>query len=228
MKLFVIDENNEVVVNQPWIKLIPEFKAIFTHFRSNSKSSSQSYTKANKVLAYIYFMVDFSSPLKTWNEVDRKVEAMRYTSLTEAEVKLKVVQDALDYYYSLLIANCRPLKTYHSLLKTAEAMDKYFETLNFDSVDKQGKLKYTPNQAVDNAGKMNKFYDELYKLETRVTTELEQNSGIRGKSTFGDKELQYASDKLKGKEARWDETTGDIPEGPQMVDISKILNKEKE
>jgi hypothetical protein len=228
MKLFIIDENNEVVVNQPWVKLIPEFKAIFTYFRSKSNSGSQSYAKANKVLAYIYFMVDFSSPLKTWNEDDRKVEAMRYTSLTADDVKLKVVQDALDYYYSLLIANCRPLKTYHSLLKTAEAMDKYFETLNFDSVDKQGKLKYTPNQAVDNAGKMNKFYDELYKLETRVTTELEQNSGIRGKSTFGDKELQYASDKLKGKEARWDETTGDIPEGPQMKDISELLKPKED
>lgn len=223
MKLFLIDENNEVVVNQPWIKLIPEFKAVFSYFRSKSKSTSQSYSKANKVLAYIYFMADFSSPLKTWNEEDKKKEALRYTSLTEEDLKPKVVQDALAYYKFMLIECCRPYKTYQAALKAMESMDNYLETVNFDDKDKQGKLLYTPNQLVDNLAKTNKAYDEIYKLEKRVETELEQNTGIRGKATMSDREIKFANTKAGIEDTSWDESGTNMPEGPNMVDIAEVL-----
>lgn len=227
MKLFTVDENNEVVVNAPWIKLIPEFKNVYSQAKVMKKGGNyQVY--ANKQMAFIYFMLDFSSPLKTWNEEDKQKEALRYCSLTEADVRTETMKKALAYYEFLQIEACRPIKTYRALQLTADAMDEYFASINFKEVDKQGKLKYTPNQAVDNAAKMNKFYDEMHKLSIRISTELEQNTGIRGKSTMGDKEIAYANEKLKGLQDKWDETTGNVPEGPTMMDIHEILTKEEE
>lgn len=224
MTLFTIDDNNEVVVNAPWIKLIPEFQAVFKHFGGRVDRPG----KGVKVLAYIYFMLDFSSPLKTWNEADKKKEALRYCSITEDDVKLPVVKAALAYYEELQYECCRPLKTFRSAQKAMESMDTFLENVDFDARDKQGKLLFTPTQYADMVSKVNKVYDEIYKLEKRVETELEQNSGIRGKrSTMSDREIRYANTKSAIDQETWDETSGDVPTGPNYVDIADILKVKK-
>lgn len=225
MKLFTIDDNNEVLVNAAWIKLIPEFKAVFTHFGGRPDRPG----KATKVLAYIYFILDFSSPLKTWNDEDKKKEALRYCSITEEDVKLPVVKKALTYYEELQYECCRPLKTYRSAQKAMESMDTFLENVDFDARDKQGKLLFTPTQYADMMAKVNKVYDEIYKLEKRVETELEQNAGIRGKkSVMSDREIRYANTKGSVGDSSWDETTGDVPTGPNYVDIADLLKPKDE
>lgn len=223
MKLFVI-EDNEVEINAPWIKLIPEFSRLFAV--KGKKLAFNRNTYAKKQLAYIYFMLDFSSPLKNWNVDDKKKEALRYTSLTEEDVKGEAFVEAYSYYERFQFECCRPLKTYNAGLKAMEAMDSYLETVNFDSRDKMGKLLYTPNQLVDNLSKVNKAYDELAKLEKRVETELAQNTGIRGKSFMSEREVKFGNNKTMRSEEEWDETGTNIPTGPEMVDLSELLNDE--
>lgn len=164
-------------------------------------------------------MLDFSSPLKNWNEADRTKEALRYCDLTEADIKAPVLKEAMEYYEKLQTECCRPLKTYRAALKGMEAMDNYFDNINFTDVDKMGKLKFTPNQFIDNLAKTNKAYDELRKLETRVYTELEENTGIRGKAVMSDREIKYAKSKAILDSTEWNENYGDIPEGPKMIEI---------
>jgi hypothetical protein len=229
MKLFEINEDNEVVINAPWVDLIPQFKALRTLVtKQDSRANLQKKNaKLKKLYAYIYFMFDFASPLKTWNEQDRHKESLKYTTLTELDIKGKELQDAIAHYKMLQIECCRPLKTYRAAMKGMEAMDEYFEAINFHEVDKQGKLLFTPNQFIDNVTKANKAYDELYKLEKRVEMELTQSTGIRGKSVMSDREVKYAN--LKGyKEEEWNETTGDIPEGPKLLDLGSLIKTEED
>lgn len=226
MKLFTVDENNEVKLNVPWIGLIPEFKELFR--AADKKIRYDRVTKGKKVLAYVYFMLDFTSPLRDWNKDEKHLEALRYTDLTPEDVKDPKVQAALKIYEELQLKACRPLKTFKALHQTADAMDEYFSSINFNEVDKQGKLKYTPNQAVDNAAKMNKFYDELAKLAKRIEIELEQNTGIRGQAELGDKEKMAAGDTSSAQtEGDWNEDSPDASTSINWVDMTEALNKHR-
>lgn len=223
MKLFKVDENGEVQPNLEWIQLIPAFKSLFKN--ANGKVEwKEGRTKGRKYLGYIYFMLDFTSPIRDYNEDERHLEALRFTNLSEDEAKLPKLKEALDEYKKIQLEACRSLRSFRAATKILDKMDQYMEKVDFDEVDKQGKLKYTINQAAANVTLLNKTYDELNKLEKRVETDLAQNTGIRGKSSMSDKELRYGSSKTERSEAEWDESGTNLPEGPTLIDISEKLN----
>ncbi len=222
MKLFKVDENGEVQPNIEWIQLIPAFKTLFKNSAGKAEWK-EGRSKGRKYLGYIYFMLDFTSPIRDYNEAEKHLEALRFTGLSEDEVKSPKVKDALEEYKKIQLEACRSLRSFRAATKVLDKMDQYMENVDFDEVDKQGKLKYTINQAAANVTLLNKTYDELNKLEKRVETDLAQNTGIRGKSNMSDKELRYGSNKTERSEAEWDEHGTDLPEGPTLVDISGKL-----
>lgn len=214
MTLLELNSDNEVVM-KPWIKLIPEFKALF-------KGKMNTDRAGFKFIKFVYFMVDFSSPLRNWNEETKLSESLRYCQLTEADIT-KEVKEAMKFYMNFQEENCRPLRTFRAARKGMEAMDEYLASVNFTETDKQGKLKFTPNQFIDNLTKTNKAYDELNKLERRVETELENNTGSRGNSTLGDKENSYAN-KNKAEAESWTEESREAVEAKgSMSDFSQLL-----
>jgi hypothetical protein len=222
MKLLKIDENGEVQPNVEWIQLIPQFKALFKD--SQGKTAwKEGKTKGRKYLGYIYFMLDFSSPIRDYNDDDKHLEALRYTGLTSEDVKQPKVAEALDEYKKIQLEACRSLRSFRAATKVLASMDEYLENVDFNKTDKQGKLMYTVNQAAANVAILNKTYDELSKLEKRVETDLAQNTGIRGKSNMSDKELRFGSSKTERSEASWNESGANLPEGPTLVDISEKL-----
>lgn len=201
MKLFSINEQNEVVINFPWIKLIPEFDALFNYRegKANVRRVNKD-TLGKKLLAYVYFMEDFTSPIITWEEDEKKAEALRYTNLTTSDIDDKV-EKALETYATLQYKVCRPLKTYKAVLKSLDAMDQYFETINLNERDKQGKLLYTPNQLTTNITTINKAYEELAKLEKSIEETISQQKTIRGTASLGDREMKQ----VKGTTKVWEE-----------------------
>lgn len=223
MKLFTIDENNEVKVNVPWIGLIPEFKELF---RGSDRKVRFDNSKGKKLLAYIYFMLDFTSPLRDWNKEEKELESLRYTDLTKEDIKDPKVGVAFNLYEKLQLKACRPLKSHRSALKALDAMDEYLENVDFDARDKQGKLLYTPNQATANIGILNKAYDELAKLEKRIEIELQQHAGARGQAELGDKERMATGDNSSSQtEGDWNEDTPDASTSVNWVDMTDVLNK---
>lgn len=224
MKLFEVDENNEVKVNSAWIQLIPEFRALFF---TGKKLAYDKNTYAKKLLSYIYFVRDFTSPLRDWEEEPRHLEALRYTDLKEADVTTDKVKTALEYYSFLQYESCRALKTYEASLKGLTAMDNYLKTVDFTKADKQGKLLYTPNQYVANLAITNKAYDELEKLANKVQLQLAQSTGIRGKGIMGDREKRMAQSNEHQQDVAWDENVI-APDGrTQWSEITGLLNKKK-
>lgn len=222
MKLFEVNEFGEAVVNKPWLSLIPEFQNLF---RLAGGKVSYERSDGKKYIAYIYFMLDFSSPLREWEEDKRRSEALRYTGLTEADLKQPKVKAAIDYYEMLQTSICRALRSYKAAQKGLDKMDEYFEHIDFTQVDKQGKLLYTPNQYIDNIAKTNKAYDELEKLAKRVDTELTQSSGIRGTAELGERELRRSRGIADEGEESWNEKTEQADSPMNFVDLGDILNK---
>lgn len=223
MKLFEVNEFGEAVVNKPWLSLIPEFRELF---RLPSGKVSYERSDGRKYLIYIYFTLDFSSPLREWEEDKRKLEALRYAGLTEANVKQPKVQAAIKYYEMLQYSTCRALRSYRAAQVGLDKMDEYFENIDFTQTDKQGKLLYTPNQYIDNIAKTNKAYDELEKLSKRVETELTQSTGIRGTAELGDKEVQRSKGRQEEGEDDWNEDVNDADSPTTYIDISDFLHKQ--
>jgi len=224
MKLFIIDENNAVKVNSPWVKLIPEFARLFYAAGKNriiTPLDRNDY--ARRQLAYIYFMLDFSSPIFQWEESKRKEESLRYTNLKASDVDRESVQQAMVKYEELQYEASRSLKSYKAVLKGLDAMDEYLDSVNFKQTDKQGKLLYTPNQFTANISSVNKAYDELAKLKRKIEEELSQGSSIRGSATMGDRELKYSTNALVKTESEFDETSPDEGGSIRFKDIDTIL-----
>lgn len=209
MRLFTINEQYEVELNKPWIMLIPEFRALW--LRDKGKAGTGDYDgrrkfKTKRELAYIYFCLDFTSPLREWPEEERKPEALKYTDLDAEEVKKdEVLQAAYDKYHELLKLSSRSLKSLRSIEKGLDQLDKYFENIDFNETDKQGKVKNPPDLFIANITKMKTMRLAVKDLEKAVEEELKADTGIRGKATLGDNEGK--------KKEKWKET------GPPKDDI---------
>lgn len=224
MRLFTVNELHEVELNKPWIALIPEFQAII----KRDKGSPGDYRgdkklKAKRELAYIYFCLDFTSPLREWDEEARKLEALTYTDLKKEDVDGDAeLQAAYDKYEELLLLSSRSLKTLKALQKGMDTLDKYFENVNFDAVDKLGKIKYTPDAYIANVTKLPKMRAAVSEYEKQVEEELRADSGIRGKATLGGKEG-------KKRDKLWEEK-GAPPDDPdsQDADLRNIDPDEEE
>jgi hypothetical protein len=204
MKLFEVDENREVQLNKAWIQMIPEFQELFKRDKgSKGDYRGERKLRTTRELTYIYFIEDFSSPLRDWEPDEKKRESLYYANLTEKDIDDKVLA-AQAKYAEMMLKSSRSLRTLKSVYKGMEAMDKYFEDLDFTKTDKQGKLLNDPSAFGTNITKLNKVYDELRNFEKRVEDDLKQSvSGIRGpNSTLGDNE---------GKKKTWSES--DISQG---------------
>lgn len=227
MKLLKIQDNGEVIPNQEWIGLIPEFKNLFRK-PSNKLNWKDGETKGKKYLGYIYFMLDFTSPIKDWDFDERRAEALIFTGLTMEEVKQQKVQDAYDKYESIQFLASPRLKTVRAMRRGFRAMEDYFLTVNFKERDKQGREVFTPKQLLDNAKTINQAYAEIEKLEKSVETELQQHTGIRGVAEMGDKEIalsQSTNTTVATTESEWNESNPEADSPTQWADITTILNK---
>ena len=178
-------------------------------------------------MAFIYYMLDFSSPLRDWEATEKLTEAIRFSGLTDKEVKSKYVQDALKVYKELQEKSCRALKTYRAAQLGMDKMDEYFTNMDFTQTDKQGKLLYTPNQYIDNISKTNKAYDELDKLAKRVEVELSRSTGIRGLSELGERELQRGKNFSQSTDENWSEDKDQPDQSTSFLDIADSLHNRK-
>jgi hypothetical protein len=223
MKLLELDERSEVKINQVWIAQIPEFKELF---KDSAGKVRYSNPKGVKYLTYIYFMLDFTSPIRDWIKEEKAEEARRYTGLTVEDVKSPKLKDALAYYTTLQYKACRPLKSFRAAQVALNSMDEYFETVDFSATDKQGKLLYNPNQFTDNIAKLHKAYQELAKLENFVLMELQKNVGIRGQAEMGDEEIAIANigNGSGTSQNDWEESGNPMQKPTEWTSLDSVLN----
>lgn len=190
MKLFEIDDTLTVQLNKPWILLIPEFETIFKRDKGSVGDTQARYKlRARKEFSFIYFFVDFNSPLRDWEEAERFAESLTYSGLTKKDID-DVLLAGVKKYEQLAMGAARSMRTYRALLKTLDAMDNYLETLDFTQKStRTGELVNSPDKISSVVQKMDKMYESIKSFEKRVQEELKDGgSGIRGTAVKGENE----------------------------------------
>lgn len=207
MKLFEIDELSTVKLNKVWIMLIPEFAEILRRDKGSPGDTQARYKlKARHEFTFIYFYVDFNSPLRDWEDKERFQEALIYAGLKKEDIDNTVLA-AVAKYEQLVMSAARSMRTYRSLLKMLDAMDLYLEHLDFTLVTKTGELVNSPDKVSTTVQKMDKMYESIKSFERRVQEELKDGgSGIRGTAVKGENE-----DKVR----KWSEA--DIRQGSKDI-----------
>jgi hypothetical protein len=221
MDLFELDENDYTVkLNRVWLWLIPEFADILRKDKgSTGDKGGHRKLWARKRFAYIYFYIDFKSPIYSWEEDQKKEESLRYTGLDKDAIKQDYMVAAILMYKELQIKAARSLRTLEAVNTGLTALNEYFENIDFTKTDKQGKLLYSPTDYVKNISTLNKAYDELGAFERRVMAELTKSGGIRGSATKGDREMSKESNTGKSDSA-FEEGSDTTAEGPDWLDLS--------
>lgn len=237
MKLFTIDENYMVELNKPWILLIPEFAVLLKRDKGTKQTKwgqegdyrGDKKLKARREFSFIYFDLDFSSPIREWEDIERRAEAMRYASLTEADLDGPVM-DAHTHYNRMLLKGSRRLRTLRALEKGMDSLDKHFESIDFTLTDKKGELLHDPQKFIRNMELIDKGYISLKSLENRVMEELKGEEGIRGKATLGMNEGKKRawSEAARPLELEQGDEDGVLPEqtqgAPDFRDLSTIIH----
>lgn len=212
MKLFEFDEDSgHIKMNKPWIALIPEFKAIYSRDKPNPSNGQRIKKRAIREFSFIYFMQDFGSPIRDWEPAEKRKEALAYCEMEEKDVD-EVVKAAMKKYEQLILEATRSIRTYRALLKVQDAMDDYFEKVDFTEQTKTGELRHSPEKVALQIKRMDETYDAIEKFEKRVERDLSHGStGIRGTAVKGEKEdemmtwsesdIAAGSDKVKRGEA---------------------------
>lgn len=205
LELFVIAEDGLVDLNKIWIQLIPEFKKVYARDKgSEGDYDGRKKLKARKEFTYIYFHSSFLSPLLDYDEEEKHIESLRYAMLERVD---DAVLQADMEYKRITIKGTRSLRTYKSLLKTLDAYDDYFETLDFTKTDKRsGMLVNNPDSVGKSIERLNKVYDAVENFKKRVDVEMRTGGmGIRGSAELGDNEATDASVNVLNKRGEWSE-----------------------
>ena len=190
MRLFTIDADYKVELNKEWIQLIPEFAELLRRDKgSEGDYRGDKKLKARKEFTFIYFDLDFTSPIREWEAFERREEAMRYAGLQEKDIDDKVMT-AHRIYDKLLLGCSRSLKTLKAVEKSLDQLDEYFENIDFNEKDKKGELLHNAGQYLTNIEKLGKAYSAVEAFRKRVAEELKEGSSIRGAAILGRKEAQ--------------------------------------
>lgn len=240
MKLFEIDENFQIQPNKVWIAMIPELANLLKRDKgSKGDVEGRKKLRARKEFIYIYMVCDFGSPLREYDPIEKVTEALKYAELTLQDIDADI-KVAVDKYLSMQLKASRSLRTYNSMLKGLDALDKHFEDVDFTRTDDDGRLLYSPDKYAASITRMNKVYDELDKFKKRVDKDLENDeTGIRGQATLGDNEAKRTNANTTWSESdirmQSAETAGETKDKnstkatiPMFSSISSILKEASE
>jgi len=223
MRLFTINENFQVELNKPWIMLVPEFANLLRRDKgSEGDYRGDKKLKATKEFTFIYFDLDFTSPIREWEDFERREESMRYAGLTEADLDDKVME-AHAHYDTMLLGSSRSLKTLKAVETSLDQLDSYFENIDFSLTDKKGELLHSASQYLTNLEKLGKAYSAVEAFKKRVAEELKGDASIRGQNTLGRKESV--------KREPWAEKMSSKPVHIQQTsfsDLAKLLGEDEE
>jgi hypothetical protein len=195
--LFEYNQHTGLIqLNRVWINMVPEFKTILIKSKPcNGDYDGRKKLYAQRVFTFIYMLVDFKSPLRDMEEVEKRKEALRCAELEEADIveQVKVATGIYEWYQENA---ARSLRTVKAMRKGLDEMDNYFSSVNFKDRDKKGELVHTAKDLIANMKSMKSVYESYKEFEESVFQELLAEETVRGDRKLGGKE---------GKRTTWQE-----------------------
>lgn len=245
MMLFETGADFKVQLNKEWLLLIPQFKRLI-HRDRGSKNDVDGRKKFQTIreLTFIYHFTDPRSPIENIEDLfERREKALQYAELKEKDIDAAVVE-AMEEYEYLLDLSVPTLALLRSVKATLTKLKTFFDNIDFNRVDKTGKLLYPPESHIKNVVALGKLHKEVMAFEEIVLAELKAQKQARGKMELGDRE--QSGTKKKWNEGKYnphasaepnasppsDQDTGnstaaDISSGTSGDDTFKFINNGK-
>jgi hypothetical protein len=181
MKLFDI-VNGKVVMN-PQTLAMPEFRYLWDRDDDIDKDN------AVREISYVVFLCDESlaNPYRAYKEGDRE-EVLLRDFIKEKKWKAdKHIEAAIKKYLEATqTTNSRLLK---SAKNAAEKLAGYFDMIDFNEVDKDGKYLFSAKELASNLAAVGNIVKSLHQLEEMVKKEQLETNTVRGGGEIGFYEL---------------------------------------
>lgn len=178
--ILVINEDDSLATPSPFCTTIEPFRSIIRRDRG-SEGDSQGRKKlfAAKEFAYIYGMVDYRSPYSSYNK-EKRADVLKnkiFGEDSDWEPDELIEQAMIDYeemYHSELVILLKSTRT------ALHNMSSFFDTLNLNDTDDNGKLVHNPNTVLTSMSKIGDIAKQLDSLEELIAKQQTGQSKIRG------------------------------------------------
>lgn len=187
INLFLYDNNTkQVVINEPDVLLIKEFQDLWTNDRNKTENDKTGVkrTRAFRELSYIYLAIDWRSPYNQYTPQERHEAALYDADLTQEEFDDPTFRAACRKYQTL--QNSSRIGTLlQSQYSIVDKMKIYFESLNFDERDEQGKPIFKMKDVIAEIANTSKVLEGIRTLEQLYKKEQEEEKQLRGDTEKG-------------------------------------------
>lgn len=178
--MFDIDINNNVIVREPGVLLISEFKKIWDSDKSKDKN------EALKIFAYIYFKCDFKSPYRNTKTKEELPGVLKQDlNLPKDFKETKEICLAEEKYIDL--QTTKSLKMILSAEKALDQITKYFEDFNITSIEEDEKSN-SINKLMSNLKQVDEVATKLESVKDKIAKELETKK-LSGTKVLSSREL---------------------------------------
>lgn len=187
LRLFEYDNMKmKVVINQPDILLITEFKDLLDNERNITKTdkTGEKRSRAFRELQYIYLAIDWRSPYKEFTERERHECALKDAEISNEEFEDNIFRTACRKYKKMQETS-KIGGLLQSQLSLVERMKIYYDTLDFEERDINGKPIFKMKDIQGEMGGMGKTIEGIHALMELYKKEQEQESSLRGDHEAG-------------------------------------------
>lgn len=187
--LRLFDYNNEkmkVVINEPDILLIPEFKDLFDNERNKTKEDKTGEKKSRtfRELTYIYLAIDWRSPYKEWSEREKHELALKDAQITQEEFDDPIFRAACRKFKAMQETS-KVGSLLQSQLGLLERMRIYYDTLDLDERDLNGKPIFKVKDIMSESATTSKMIEGIQSLYELYKKEQEEETTLRGEREAG-------------------------------------------
>ena len=187
--LHIFQYNNasgQVELEKGQILLIREFAALMDDKRNvcTEDKTGKKHLRAYREFTYIYLAIDWESFYKDYTEQDRHQEALRDAHLTEEEWNDPTFRAACRKYKAMQETS-KIGSLLQSQLSLIERMRIYYDTMDFDERDQNGKPIFKMKDIQGEVAAMAKTIEGIQALKELHKKEQEQETSLRGDHEAG-------------------------------------------
>ncbi len=179
-KLFDI-QAGKIIINEEALA-IPPFKVLW------DKDKTKTKEQATREISFVAFLCDYKSPYFEAYPEGQRMAVLKKDFLGDEDYELDedLTIAIMRYKEFRESTNTRLLRTAKN---TAEKLSEWFDKINFDEVDRDGRPIYTARDVSANLKDIGGIVKSLDVLEKQVQKEQLEQSRARGGSDIGDYEL---------------------------------------
>ena len=182
LRLFEYDNMKmKIVINEPDILMITEFKKLLDVERNKCKDDKTGEKRllAFRELQYIYLAIDWRSPYKEFTEREKHECALKDSQLSQSEFDNSTFRASCRKYKSLQEAS-KIGSLLQSQLGLLERMRIYYDTLDLDERDVNGKPVFKMKDVMSESATTSKMIEGIQSLMELYKREQENETSLRG------------------------------------------------